>query len=400
MIHFMRYAAIWLWLTLLVGGIGSLATLPVLRPLVDIDLIPFVVAGGLATVFTCVAWTVNRIAMRRVARWMRRAEAAEREGLSPDAEAALRTALAALDRFWISPASRHNTLRLLAGRLARLYLPQARFDDAAKDFISGYLDAYPEDEELATQWTQQLRLPVSRSGSEMEVPAFFRRRKEAWDAAETAADETPTPTDAWAETQSGFRMSTAADVGDDEGSEERAFLLARPRTVGPHLRRVTQAVGSSLTTVLEAMGRMGAGLGHLMRCTFRLRGVRYGMAALALVVLAAGGLWVGLEVGEHFDTPSPEPADADAPVPVPAAVADPFTLQVAAYLKQEFALKRVEELKRKGLDAYWTETSSGGKLWYQVRIAHFPDQATARAYGRILKDKGVIDDFYVTGYVR
>jgi hypothetical protein len=73
---------------------------------------------------------------------------------------------------------------------------------------------------------------------------------------------------------------------------------------------------------------------------------------------------------------------------------------VAAYLKQEYAIKLVEELKHKGHDAYWTETSSGGKLWYQVRISHFPDQQSAREYGRNLKWKGLIDDFYVTNYLR
>jgi len=33
-----------------------------------------------------------------------------------------------------------------------------------------------------------------------------------------------------------------------------------------------------------------------------------------------------------------------------------------------------------------------------VRIANFPDQQSAREYGRNLKWEGVIDDFYVTGY--
>jgi hypothetical protein len=35
-----------------------------------------------------------------------------------------------------------------------------------------------------------------------------------------------------------------------------------------------------------------------------------------------------------------------------------------------------------------------------VRLSHFPDQPSAREYGRNLKGKGVIDDFYVTHYVR
>jgi hypothetical protein len=69
-------------------------------------------------------------------------------------------------------------------------------------------------------------------------------------------------------------------------------------------------------------------------------------------------------------------------------------------LKQDYALKRVEDLKKKGLNAYWIETASSGKIWYQVRIAAFPDPQSAREFGRDLKWKGLIDDFYVTSAER
>ena len=75
-----------------------------------------------------------------------------------------------------------------------------------------------------------------------------------------------------------------------------------------------------------------------------------------------------------------------------------FTLQVAAYLKQHHAEKYASQLKAQGIDAYWTETVRRNKRWYQVRIAHFPDKAAARAYGQSLKQQGLIDDFYVANY--
>jgi len=81
-------------------------------------------------------------------------------------------------------------------------------------------------------------------------------------------------------------------------------------------------------------------------------------------------------------------------------VKDPYTLQVAAYLKSEYALKFVDDLKQRGFDAYWIETASGGRTWYQVRIAHFPDPQSARDFGARLKQKGIIEDFYVTNYTR
>ncbi len=133
----------------------------------------------------------------------------------------------------------------------------------------------------------------------------------------------------------------------------------------------------------------------------RLWGSPFARRTLAgglLAVFAAGVLWVAATtLGRWIQTPA-DPPVAETPPSPPVVVSDPYTLQVAAYLKAEYALKLVEELKGKGLDAYWTETASGGKRWYQVRISRFPDPQTARDVGRDLKARGVIDDFYVTNY--
>ena len=131
--------------------------------------------------------------------------------------------------------------------------------------------------------------------------------------------------------------------------------------------------------------------------------LRHVLGAAMVAGLGALLVWlVATAMDDYFSRAPETPATAEAPAAAapPAITDDPYTLQVAAYLKQEYALKRVEDLKRKGLDAYWTETSSGGKVYYQVRISHFPDQQSARDFGRSLKGKGVIEDFYVTNYVR
>jgi hypothetical protein len=86
--------------------------------------------------------------------------------------------------------------------------------------------------------------------------------------------------------------------------------------------------------------------------------------------------------------------------PAAVVVTDPFTIQVAAYLKPDYAYKYVAKLKKQGLDAYWTEVTSGNKKWYQVRVSHFPDKDSARQYAESLKAKGIIDDYYVANYQR
>ncbi len=86
--------------------------------------------------------------------------------------------------------------------------------------------------------------------------------------------------------------------------------------------------------------------------------------------------------------------------PAAVVITDPFTIQVAAYLKPDYAHRYVAQLKKQGLDAYWTEAASGNKRWYQVRVSHFKDKNSARAYGESLKARGVIDDYYVANYQR
>ncbi len=77
--------------------------------------------------------------------------------------------------------------------------------------------------------------------------------------------------------------------------------------------------------------------------------------------------------------------------PVPA----PFTIQVAAYLKKKYGDAYVAQLKSKGLDAYLSKAQGGGKTWFLVRISRFSDKKKARVYGKKLKQKGYIEDFFV-----
>ena len=116
----------------------------------------------------------------------------------------------------------------------------------------------------------------------------------------------------------------------------------------------------------------------------------------AAALLATGVVVLIVNTASHL-VQSPAPQD-DPATPVEKIVADRFSLQVAAYLKKKHAEKYAAELKALGIDAYWVETTRRNKLWYLVRVSHFPDKAAARAYGVALRKKGLIDDFYVANY--
>ena len=109
--------------------------------------------------------------------------------------------------------------------------------------------------------------------------------------------------------------------------------------------------------------------------------------AVALILNTAG----------HLVKPPPPPA---SPAPKVAVKIEPtpYTLQVAAYLKPEHADRFIDILKAKGQEAYRVEAQSQQKIWYQVRVGHFPTKDAARTYGQQLKTEAIIEDFYVANY--
>lgn len=119
-------------------------------------------------------------------------------------------------------------------------------------------------------------------------------------------------------------------------------------------------------------------------------------AAMGFFILIVG--WLVVNTAMHLsDTFKPEDK---APAPVAVPVTDPFTLQVAAYVKESDARRYVDQLKGQDLDAYWTRASGSNKTWYQVRISHFTTKEAARAVGEDLKKRQLIGDFYVANYKR
>jgi hypothetical protein len=125
------------------------------------------------------------------------------------------------------------------------------------------------------------------------------------------------------------------------------------------------------------------------------RGTAYAAAGGMLLILAIMG-WRSIS-----SPPKPlEPTTAPVAEATPAPVTDPFTIQVAAYLKPEDAQRFVDRLKQQKIDAFWTKATSANRTWYQVKVSHFPTRDDARNYGQQLRAKGLIDDFYVSNYSR
>jgi len=178
-------------------------------------------------------------------------------------------------------------------------------------------------------------------------------------------------------------------------------LLRIPRRteVRRTLRKTSMHVGLALLRLSKflavSMRRNIRALFHGIKRSKRSQLV-LGWSLTAILIVAVGVLVVNT-VGHLIKTRKGQPEKKEI---VEEVITDPFTIQVAAYLKPEDAQGYASYLKKSGLDAYWRKQEGAKKTYYQVRVSHFPDKASAKAYGASLKAQGIIEDFYVANYER
>jgi len=171
----------------------------------------------------------------------------------------------------------------------------------------------------------------------------------------------------------------------------------------PAQRRTSflQTVGAVLQTFYEDLSTLPVWVFRQIRSAVRWatqsRKSRRVLAGILLGGLTAAVIFLVINtVGHLVKTETPVTQKIEK---APEAITDPFTLQVAAYLKPAYAKTYVEKLKKQDLDVYWREAISANKKWYQVRVSHFPDKKSARDFGEALKAKGIIEDYYVANFI-
>ena len=178
------------------------------------------------------------------------------------------------------------------------------------------------------------------------------------------------------------------------------MIPSEPSDAQPSLQKRTSFLKSCsavLQTFYEDITAVPAWIFRLIRRPLQSSRSRKALAGVLLIGLAVAVIVLVINTVSHLvkvEKPVTQKVEK-----TPEVITDPFTLQVAAYLKPAYAQKYVEQLKKQNLDAYWREAISADKKWYQVRIAHFPDKKSAREFGESLKARRIIDDYYVANYV-
>jgi hypothetical protein len=262
----------------------------------------------------------------------------------------------------------------LVSRLADLFLEQGRADEWA---LPVYVRAFEQAPER----------PAFAAGIAVSLKDLAETRKNRqWMAA-------------------GQRLLKDVDPARIEKELDR-FVDLSPAQAGPfadevkkkraadRLKGAVQAAVSGAGMISAAFSAAGRRLAAAFRWAKKSPSARRSFRWTALLVAAAAAVVLVVNTAGYLVRSEKRP-DPPAPAVRPTGR---FTIQVAAYLKEEHASRYAKELKRSGLDVYWTESRGDRKKWYQVRISRFKDKAAARAYGDTLKAKGLIEDYYIANY--
>ena len=157
MVHALKHFALRIWGTVLLGGLACLWFLPLLGSSLGLAwaLAPAMLL--ILSIFLFTGWLLNRLALFLADRYIHEAAAWERIGSNKEAGAAYEKALAVFDSFLISPRVRRRESGRLMSRLTRFYLAKADKQHYSEAFIVFYLNAHPDDHEVAENWLRQAR---------------------------------------------------------------------------------------------------------------------------------------------------------------------------------------------------------------------------------------------------
>jgi len=304
------------------------------------------------------------------------------------------------DSFLISPFNKAKQASGLTGHMARFYLAQRDTGPDAAYIIQTYLKMPPHDKAVAEAWLQHLE---KNNAYQMD-----RKQRHFLQAMAACLHWAPKTNFRSAV----FKKARALLSGIDEATLEKMSLSFKPaeqpmatrplKPRAPIFQSFAAALLPTVQILAANIAAMPPRVGNILTIIFRrirnhprlkpvLRWMAVGLAGIGLAMLVVNTARHLLQSRQTLE---------EIKKPVMVEVTDPFTLQVAAYLKTEQAETYVKQLKDLGLDAYWTKAQGVKRKWYQVRLSHFADKASARAYGESLKGKGIIDDFYVANYER
>jgi len=381
-------------------------------------------AGMIAVLGLAIGTALDFMGKKWINSSIKEGELWERTNILSRAEKHYAQAVRIYDTFLLSPFSARKIGSNLAGSLARFSLTTKRENSGFKLASAAYLTSNPGDETLAVLWLGQLKKDGMAGALEQEVVTVLADIHYAHDKLKVIIAD------------------TLLDLGRMDYSAKRLYknLLddqeLAPELLADYREKIYELLGEPDEVIekdpdsrIVSISSRNLGLGQLFKrqmsifVSFGKRVIKTsGMAlasGLSFLILFSGkaialarergkigfyvrvglvgilSVWLLFFMWNTISHIVKSTAVEKEPRVIEIQVSKPFTIQVAAYLKQVHADRYIAVLRKKGVTATIKEVGGGGKTWYVVRISEFSDKEGAAAFGKKLKDQKIIDDFFV-----
>ncbi len=362
----------------------------------------------------------------------------ERAGINNKAEKKYNKALRLYDSFLFGLFSAKKTTRKITSAIARFKLNTSMGNENFSLATAMYLKLNPTDEDMAERWLRQVQKLRAATPLEQEVLTlladtyYANKSLSAWItdifqksgrrdyAAKKLYQHTqkaPSFAKAYPETvgdalaESGETLEKQKpyyqpeikpvrqirptkeikplrDVKPKKKLEIGKYIQAIFGKAGLLIQFVIRLVGSIFSFLILSVHRVYGFIKDHEKIQFYLKMGFLGFVSILLMVFIVNTVF-------HMLKPNPAPEEKMVEkTDIPEI--KPFTIQVSAYLKKEFADNFVNNLKKKQIEATVKKVDGGGKTWFVVRVSEFVDKKSADAYGQQLKKQKIIDDFFVT----
>lgn len=440
MIWLLRNISIHLWVTTLTAIPvcfyllpGLIRYFPGINPIISAIIILLLVAVVLSLV-------MDMVIRKMVAGLIKEGQVWERSGIANKAQKKYIRALRLYDTFLLWPFSARKTALKLTGTMAKFSLnamagsspdgdygnlTQSKADQNFKLSVLVYLRINPEDQDISQMWLTTLRQSEIITAFDQEVLSLLAERYS------DHAALSPLILDILLELerkdyaakrfyqamlnkpglQKTHQLKIEGLIGQQAPktlADSKPMVPLEQTTEPPPVSQVSIQTKRIFEALFNNIQHFFSGLWGVMVSFFRTtesfcvqsywfvkesQKVRFfaktGFIGIVSIILV---FYVVTTVSHMFKSRVVEKDTVEIPVALPR----PFTIQVAAYLKEAHALRYVAILKKKKIDARIKQVTGGGKTWFVVRVSEFTDKESAANYGRELKNKQVIDDFFVS----
>ena len=425
MINLLRNIAVRLLLATALGIPLSFVFISRLNKVVTEINAPLTLCGIIVFLFIIIGFLMNLTGKMAVRRYIREAAQWERAGAPEKSEEKYAKAINIFDSYLLGPWAGRKIATELTGAITRFSLAFSNRSFSFEKAATTFLKNSPHEKELIFLWLNKV-LKMEKPGSgdhcllthlsetispnnirlmPLMAKIFMKTGRTDFAAQKIFSALRSNPRihpkfrgtlNAFAENQKQLQKTvngTPSLLTFKAARDKKTTRIFRGsiRKIGDNIAMMPVRAVFSILYVLKQIKELAGWAFHFIQISQAARKIiKWGLVS----ILCSGFLFLMTNTIVHLSSTAKPSNIIEKKIEV-KAVQKPFTIQVAAYLKKKHADKYAASLKEKGLEAYITRTEGGGKTWHLVRISHFDSKKNAADFGQDLKDKEIIDDFFV-----